>query len=193
MVSNTTETLSRGCCGAAPVLTQRCQCCCFQTGEAAISTQQSCQPLMNLRPGYSMDRCLLLILSQALCDALHSSHLLQFLPFSQQIWGSGKNKKRKGGRLEKSLLVAISFDLEQRSNSLNASLVKSLWSTLAAQAQFDSIKSFTALCCFTLVFSPVCWCSWETRLLKVCVKTQQPTRQVRMQGNVYSLQGLQVW
>lgn len=40
--------------------------------------------------------------------------------------------------------------------------------TSAAEAQFDSVKSFIGLCCFTLVFRPLCWCSQETRPLKVC-------------------------
>lgn len=95
------EEVEQGCCGAAPVPIQRCRCCCVQTSAAAIITQQSCQPLMNLRLGYCMDLCLLLVLSQALCDVFCSPHLLQVLPFPQQRWASGKSRdeRRKAGEI----------------------------------------------------------------------------------------------
>lgn len=74
-MSNAEERWSRGCCGATPMPALRCLCCCFQADAAVISTQQSYQSPTNLHPGYSRDICLLLVLSQALCDMLCSPYL----------------------------------------------------------------------------------------------------------------------
>lgn len=74
-MSNAEERWSRDCCGATPTPALRCLCYCFQADAAVISTQQSYQSLTNLHPGYSRDICLLLVLSQALCNMLCSPHL----------------------------------------------------------------------------------------------------------------------
>lgn len=79
------EGLLRGHTGANPEVPVH------QTGATAINTQQNCQTLMNLCLGYSMDLCLLLVLSQALCGVCcsflccRSCHVLNNNKFQGKI------------------------------------------------------------------------------------------------------------